>query len=74
MAGNVWQWTRDIYHKSYAGAPSDGSAWEAQTAHSSRVFRGGSMLGNVRSAYRGHGRPGFHNFVTGFRVARDPGN
>ena len=25
--GNVWEWVEDCYHESYAGAPSDGSAW-----------------------------------------------
>ena len=28
MLGNVWEWTEDCYNRSYAGAPSDGSAWE----------------------------------------------
>ncbi len=27
MLGNVWEWTEDCWHESYAGAPSDGSAW-----------------------------------------------
>ncbi|HUU18095.1 MAG TPA: SUMF1/EgtB/PvdO family nonheme iron enzyme [Sedimentisphaerales bacterium] len=30
--GNVWEWCLDMWHKSYEGAPSDGSAWtEAKT-------------------------------------------
>jgi len=28
--GNVWEWAQDCWHKSYAGAPSDGSAWESE--------------------------------------------
>jgi formylglycine-generating enzyme required for sulfatase activity len=27
MAGNVWEWVEDIYHDTYKGAPTDGSAW-----------------------------------------------
>ncbi|MBM3540084.1 MAG: formylglycine-generating enzyme family protein, partial [Alphaproteobacteria bacterium] len=27
MHGNVWEWVEDCWHDSYAGAPSDGSAW-----------------------------------------------
>ena len=27
MSGSIWQWVQDIYHDSYIGAPTDGSAW-----------------------------------------------
>jgi iron(II)-dependent oxidoreductase len=27
MVGNVAQWVQDLYHPSYVGAPTDGSAW-----------------------------------------------
>ena len=27
VLGNVWEWTEDCWHDSYAGAPADGSAW-----------------------------------------------
>ncbi len=39
MAGNAQEWVEDSYHNSYAGAPTDGSAWEE--AGAARVFRGG---------------------------------
>ena len=52
MHGNVFEWTEDCYHDTYAGAPSDGAAWTAgDCAH--RMYRGGSWnlrWGNVRSS------------------------
>ena len=27
MSGSIWQWVEDVYHDSYVGAPTDGSAW-----------------------------------------------
>jgi formylglycine-generating enzyme required for sulfatase activity len=43
IAGNVWEWVEDCWHSSYAGAPTDGSAWvEADGGECSRVVRGGS--------------------------------
>src|SRR5512132_2381056 len=27
MHGNVWEWVEDVYHDSYKGAPTDGTAW-----------------------------------------------
>jgi formylglycine-generating enzyme required for sulfatase activity len=27
MHGNVWEWCLDHWHRSYAGAPADGTAW-----------------------------------------------
>ncbi len=41
MAGEVWQWTADGYHRSYEGAPADGSAWQDPYSKA-RVNRGGS--------------------------------
>jgi formylglycine-generating enzyme required for sulfatase activity len=29
MHGNVWEWTQDVVHDNYEGAPNTGQAWEA---------------------------------------------
>jgi formylglycine-generating enzyme required for sulfatase activity len=57
MHGNVWEWCQDHWHKSYAGAPIDGSAWidPDRDEEASRVLRGGSWIndpGGCRSATR----------------------
>ena len=72
VLGNVWEWTQDYWHDGYQGAPTDGSAWEAE-AGAGRVFRGGSWLSDardVRAACRGWDDPGFLSFDLGFRCAR----
>ena len=43
MHGNVWEWVEDCWNGSYAGAPSDGGAWESGNC-AERVLRGGSWL------------------------------
>jgi formylglycine-generating enzyme required for sulfatase activity len=57
MHGNVREWVQDTWHDSYAGAPTDGSAWE-RGGGALRVLRGGSwrnLARNCRSAYRDRG-------------------
>lgn len=74
--GNVWEWTQDIFHGSYSGAPNDGSAWESGVG-SFHVPRGGSWLGDVwycRSAIRPPSDPGpgvRSDYRVGFRLVRD---
>jgi formylglycine-generating enzyme required for sulfatase activity len=53
MHGNVCEWVQDVWHDSYDGAPTDGSAWESGDG-ADRVFRGGSRLDDAwdgRSAF-----------------------
>ena len=70
MLGNVSEWTEDCWNDSYAGAPSDGSAWEFGDC-ARRVLRGGSWADGpsyLRAAYRDIS--GYSNYSLGFRVAR----
>ncbi len=73
LYGNVWEWVEDCYHESYAGMPSDGSAWTTGCANPLRVLRGGSWsdeAGSLRN--RGRYAPEVRNLITGFRLARSP--
>jgi formylglycine-generating enzyme required for sulfatase activity len=70
MHGNVWEWCLDHWHKSYVGAPEDGSAWLAEEG-GNRLLRGGSwsfIPRSCRSAYRDRSRPDLANGLVGFRV------
>jgi formylglycine-generating enzyme required for sulfatase activity len=72
MAGNVYEWVQDKYHKSYKGAPTDGGAW-VYGGGSYRVYRGGSWYdgaGLLRAADRYGLPPGIRDLSLGFRVAR----
>ena len=72
MHGNVWEWTQDCWNHSYAGAPTDGSAWENGDC-SRRVLRGGSWNyrpSYLRAAYRSRSTAGNRGDGNGFRVAR----
>ncbi len=71
MFGNVWEWVQDKYEGSYAGAPTDGSAYEG--AGSYRVLRGGSWLDiarYLRPASRFFVGPGFRWDYFGARLVR----
>ena len=76
MLGNAWQWTADCWHKSYVGAPTDGSAWTGQDC-SKHVLRGGSW-DNVPIFVRSAARTAAsvtqdaydYSSLAGFRVAR----
>jgi formylglycine-generating enzyme required for sulfatase activity len=71
MLGNVWEWTGDIYHANYKGAPTDGSAW--QGSGEKRLLRGGSWNNSpadLRAAVRYKSDPGLRFSSFGFRVVR----
>jgi formylglycine-generating enzyme required for sulfatase activity len=71
MHGNVWEWCLDHWHKSYDGAPINGSAWLSNDKNASRLLRGGSRNtdpGGCRSAYRSHRSPVRQILDVGFRV------
>ena len=70
--GNVFEWVEDCWNGSYAGAPADGSAWEAGDC-SRRVLRGGSWNDaprKLRSASRFRDSSGYRLKFGGFRVVR----
>ncbi len=73
MHGNVWEWVADCWNVSYAGAPSDGSAWISGDC-GSRILRGGSWFSvvpwSLRSANRRINNTSARFFSFGFRVAR----
>ncbi len=72
MHGNVREWVEDCWNESYAGAPTNGSAWRVGDC-SARVLRGGAWLsdpGFLRSADRNRGTAGGRYSSSGFRVAR----
>ena len=72
--GNVSEWVEDCWNRSYAGAPTDGSAWESGDCYR-RVVRGGSWQDwsseDLRSASRDYLLTGYrYDDDVGFRVAR----
>jgi formylglycine-generating enzyme required for sulfatase activity len=73
MTGNVWEWIEDVWHSTYRGAPTDGSAWVQGGDTSRRVIRGGSWGNrpqNLRAACRASGTANLWSSDLGFRVAR----
>lgn len=72
MHGNVREWTQDCWNERYAGAPSNGGAWESGEC-SLRVLRGGSwnyFPTFLRSAFRYRLTALFRYSIVGFRLAR----
>ena len=73
MLGNAAQWVADCAHESYAGAPTDGSAWTG-APECQRVFRGGGWFAlprGIRAASRRPSAATTRVNALGFRVARD---
>jgi formylglycine-generating enzyme required for sulfatase activity len=74
MLGHVWQWTADCWHKDYAGAPADGSAWIAGGDCSKRIIRGGyyqSPAYIVRVDNHNYDELAHRDYGIGFRIARE---
>jgi formylglycine-generating enzyme required for sulfatase activity len=74
MGGSVDQWVEDCWHKSYHGAPSDGSAW-VEADCGSHVIRSGSWRNDqryVRPANRDSYDTNVRYPTHGFRVALSP--
>ena len=69
MAGNVSEWVEDCYHATYAGAPTDGSAWDGVCADA--IVRKGGSFGTgahwARVSYRETYAQGLGFYSTGFR-------
>ncbi|MEH2037078.1 MAG: formylglycine-generating enzyme family protein [Nostoc sp.] len=77
MHGNVWEWCLDDWHRSYEGAPTDGSAWfdsennNISQKQGNAVLRGGSWVDNpvfCRSAYRNYSSRDDRLNSFGFRI------
>ena len=76
MHGNVWEWCQDVFHDSYVGAPTDGSAWLNGGVPGTRVLRGGSWYDPavlVRSASRQGVSANDHSNGYGFRIVAEKG-
>lgn len=76
MHGNVCEWCADEWHDTYAGAPTDGSAWLTDASPAYRVVRGGSWAHTAeicRSSDRNRECPddGVKLYYLGLRVALD---
>ena len=74
MGGGVDQWVEDCWHKTYQGAPADGSAW-VENECPSRVIRSGSWRkdsGYARASSRGSYDTNVRYPTHGFRVALSP--
>lgn len=80
MHGNVLEWCEDSWHKSYKGAPTDGSIWTDNSAWidgspNNRLLRGGSWFSSpryCRSAARIYRPRDFRSLYFGFRVCCVP--
>ena len=74
MGGSVDQWVEDCWHKTYQGAPADGSAWTENDC-TSHVIRSGSWRKDsnyARTSNRGSYDTNVRYPTHGFRVALSP--
>ena len=71
-SGNVWEWVQDSWHKSYYGAPTDGSVWEGNT--SVKVIRGCSWTSTDKHCQikkRGYMNMETRTNSIGFRLVKE---
>jgi len=77
MYGNIWEWCEDASHRTYKGAPNDGSAWLEGGCQTTRAIRGGCAYPHYdseyyRSAYRKFSNANRENMsvaiALGFRI------
>ena len=71
-SGGVWEWVSDCWHKSYDGAPTDGSSWDSPDCRQ-YVIRGGSWRNDatyLHSASRFRYDKNVRYLLNGFRVAK----
>jgi formylglycine-generating enzyme required for sulfatase activity len=72
MHGNVWEWTKDCWIRTYQYTPRDGSAQEEEGC-TRRSYRGGAWASNpysIRSAFRGWNISSHRSYSVGFRLAQ----
>jgi formylglycine-generating enzyme required for sulfatase activity len=72
MNGGVWEWVEDCWHRSYDGAPTDGSAWTSSYCREN-VIRGGSWRNDstyAHSTSRFTYDTNVRFIANGFRVAK----
>ena len=73
MHGNVWEWTLDMWHDSYEGAPADGSP-RIEAKNFEPIMRGGSFINPawwLRSADHMRNNPGNRfSYNQGIRIVR----
>jgi formylglycine-generating enzyme len=73
LFGNAWEWVADCFHKTYDGAPGDGSA-RTEGDCSERLIRGGAWHADpwyIRSAKHDWAPPELNTARVGIRLARD---
>jgi formylglycine-generating enzyme required for sulfatase activity len=73
LLGNVCEWTADLWHPGFDGAPADGSAWTHGGKPGCRTIRGGAwdhLPRILRSSWRDWAPESARWDNLGFRIAR----
>jgi formylglycine-generating enzyme required for sulfatase activity/uncharacterized caspase-like protein len=71
-SGGVWEWVADCWHKSYQGAPKDGSSWNKSDCREN-VIRGGAWRNDtsyIHTSSRFKYDSNVRYLLNGFRVAK----